>query len=225
MDVLALESLATYSCPVYMTGDFDIYVNDWSDKFTMELERLFETFRLQQRLKDSTHRRGGTLDLLVCPSDLHTLDLHVSDGASSDHLLLSCFINLSKVAPTSVQEHREIGETRYRHVSFRSGCYPRRRQLFVVESCFGWWTGRNIRRNDYIAFWTNSHRIDLSHFVFVRRAFGSMMNAVLQKDGQDFESGITSRANYLQTERCGLHSYVNTIVFAKRREPYSGGFK
>ena len=59
-----LESLATYSCPIYLTGDFNIHVNDLSDKFTIELEGLFETFRLLQRVKNSTHGLGGTLDLL-----------------------------------------------------------------------------------------------------------------------------------------------------------------
>ena len=79
----------------------------------------------------------------------------------------------------------------------------------------------NHTKKQLYRFWTNLHQIDLSHFVSISRMFGSMMNVVLQKDRQDFESGITSRAYYLQTERYRLHSYVNTIIFAKRSEPYS----
>ena len=52
-----LESLATYSCPVYLTGVFNIHVNDSSDKFTIELEGLFETFRLLQSEEQYTRAR------------------------------------------------------------------------------------------------------------------------------------------------------------------------
>ena len=72
------------------------------DKFTIALEGLFQIFKLLQRVKDSTHRLGGTLDLLVCDSDLDVLDLNITVVALSGHHLLSCFINLSKVAPTFI---------------------------------------------------------------------------------------------------------------------------
>ena len=97
-----LHSLTTYSCPVYMTGNFNIPVNDSSDKFTIERKELFETLTLLQTVNDSTHRLGNTLDLLVGASDLDILDLFITDVAVSDHHILSCFINLSKVSPTFI---------------------------------------------------------------------------------------------------------------------------
>ena len=90
-----------FPCPVYWTGDFNVHVNNLSDTFTIELEGLLEMFKLLQRVKDSMHRLGSTLDLLVWDSDLEILDFNITDIAVSDHLL-SCFINLSKVAPTFI---------------------------------------------------------------------------------------------------------------------------
>ena len=116
---------------------------------------------------------------------------------------------------------------RCQHVSFRSDCYPRR------DNSLSW----NDASADVLveiyeetitslldklsSIRSKSFRVRSSNVWFN----DELMTVMLQKDWQDFESGIITRANYLKTECYGLHNYLNTTVFAKRRETYSGGFK
>ena len=45
-----IESLMSYSCPVYITGDFNVNIEDKSDSCLGELCEIFDTFRLTQHV-------------------------------------------------------------------------------------------------------------------------------------------------------------------------------
>ena len=58
-----IESLESYSCPVYLTGDFNIHVPNSNDPFTFELSEIFNTFLLTHHVVEAMHELGGKLDL------------------------------------------------------------------------------------------------------------------------------------------------------------------
>ena len=111
------------------------------------------------------HRLGGTLDLLICESDLDILDFNISDTAVSDNHLLSCFINLSKVAPTVITRTSRYWRD-FDIATFRSEVVA----TLGVHNFSSWndaladelveHTKKRLHR-----FLTNLHLIDLSHFV------------------------------------------------------------
>ena len=39
-----IQSLASYSCPVYLTGDFNIHFQNLSDLVPVELSEIVDTF-------------------------------------------------------------------------------------------------------------------------------------------------------------------------------------
>ena len=97
-----IELLASYSCPVYLTGNFNIHVQNSNDPFTVELFEMLNTFRLTQHVGEPTHELGGTSDLYITNDDLDVPDLVVTDVGISVHYLLTCCLNLSSAAPTFV---------------------------------------------------------------------------------------------------------------------------
>ena len=89
----------SYSCPIYITGDFNVHMEDKSDSFSGELCEIFDTFRLTQHVVEPTHELGGTLDLFVINDDMDICDLLVTDVRISDHFLLTCSLNMSTASP------------------------------------------------------------------------------------------------------------------------------
>ena len=61
-----------------MIGDFNIHVNDSSDKFAVKFLNLTESFNFAQHVSGPTHTKGNTLDLVF------TLGLKVSKVGSED---------------------------------------------------------------------------------------------------------------------------------------------
>jgi len=64
-----LETLVTHGCPVIISGDFNIHVEDPSDASTLRLMELLSSMDLQQHVTLPTHQAGGTLDLVITFSD------------------------------------------------------------------------------------------------------------------------------------------------------------
>ena len=61
-----------------------------------------QTFDLTQHIHEQTHQLGGTLDPLICDSELQLDDRAVIDIGVFDHHLLTCSINMTAAAPTFV---------------------------------------------------------------------------------------------------------------------------
>ena len=60
-----IQSLASYSCPVILTEDFNIHVQNSIDPFIVELSKILDIFRLPQHVGEPTHELGGTLNLFI----------------------------------------------------------------------------------------------------------------------------------------------------------------
>jgi len=65
-----LEQLATYSCPVVVTGDLHVHLDVAGASNAHRFQELMDTFGLQQSVTAPTHRDGHTLDVVVTRSDL-----------------------------------------------------------------------------------------------------------------------------------------------------------
>ena len=71
--------LVGYSCPVYITGNFNIHVEDNDDQHTAALLEILQTFDLTQHVREQTPHLGEMLDLLICDRELQLDDLAVID--------------------------------------------------------------------------------------------------------------------------------------------------
>ncbi|XP_073350788.1 uncharacterized protein [Pagrus major] len=69
---------------IIVTGDFNIHVNNERRSYTDEFEYLLLVNDLEQRVEESTHRRGNTLDLVIT-TNVEVSGLFVRDDGISDH--------------------------------------------------------------------------------------------------------------------------------------------
>ena len=54
-----------YKNELVICGDFNIHVNKPHDKHSKKLSNILDTFNLIQHIKQPTHKRGNTLDLVI----------------------------------------------------------------------------------------------------------------------------------------------------------------
>ena len=64
-----LEVVATFRSQVIVTGDFNVHVNDPTDRHANRLAELLTTFDMRQAVTQPTHTDGNTLDLVITKSD------------------------------------------------------------------------------------------------------------------------------------------------------------
>ena len=73
-----LSSISTdFDCLV-ITGDFNFHTDDLNDKCAKKLFTILDTFELSQLVKETTHCKGHTLDLVITKG-LNVSDLSVTD--------------------------------------------------------------------------------------------------------------------------------------------------
>ena len=90
-----LESVVICSEPLIITGDFNIHM-DIPDEST-QFSELLETFSLVQHVRQPTHEKGHTIDLIITrSSDQIVSSDPVSDELFSDHFSISCSLSLLK---------------------------------------------------------------------------------------------------------------------------------
>ena len=65
-----LELLVLYSCPIVITGDLNIHLDDPDDVNTVKLCNLLDSFGLIQSIQEPTHLLGRTLDVVITRRDL-----------------------------------------------------------------------------------------------------------------------------------------------------------
>ena len=87
------EVLVLHSCPVVIGGDFNVHIQDADDPDTRRLSDLLSSFDMLQHVTGPTHRRGGTLDLVITFGWCKPDDLVVDPaGIISDHSLVVCHL-------------------------------------------------------------------------------------------------------------------------------------
>ncbi|ESO05767.1 hypothetical protein HELRODRAFT_171436 [Helobdella robusta] len=75
---------------IVVAGDFNIHVETSSDIYATALADIFSSFDLVNRINQSTHVLGGTLDLIVTSDGFLLEDILVySSGIYSDHGLVT----------------------------------------------------------------------------------------------------------------------------------------
>ena len=83
-----LETMAVYSCDVIITGDFNIHVDDDTDRYAVKFLDLIRSFGLAQRVAGPTHNRGHTLDLVITRDNFPINTPKVDPPLLSDHSLV-----------------------------------------------------------------------------------------------------------------------------------------
>ena len=90
-----LESVVICSEPPIITGDFNIHMDIQSD--STQFRQLLETISLVQHVRQPTHEKGHTLDLIITrSSDQIVSSDPVSDELFSDPFSISCSLTYQK---------------------------------------------------------------------------------------------------------------------------------
>jgi len=86
-----LEVVATFRSQVIVTGDFNVHVNDPTDRHANRLAELLTTFNMQQAVTQPRHTGGNTLHLVITRSDGRPSNCSVDPpNIISDHSLIVC---------------------------------------------------------------------------------------------------------------------------------------
>jgi hypothetical protein len=92
--------LATLAEPVFVAGDFNIWLDRPDDTNTQQLSDMFEAYGLTCRVSGPTNDRDGTLDVVATRSDLAAPVVNPAiDVGYSDSRLVRWMSGLAKPAP------------------------------------------------------------------------------------------------------------------------------
>ena len=84
-----LEKLVISNEPLVITGDFNVHLDNPSDRAATHFRVMLDVFDLKQHVKDSTHKSRHVLDLVITRSgDQLVRNDGFSDPAISDHCVL-----------------------------------------------------------------------------------------------------------------------------------------
>ena len=115
-----IEQLVLTPGALVIAGDFNIHVDDHSDKEAADFLSLIESFGLKQHVSGPTHRTGHTLDL-VLTRDRDSLAPIVSsqDHCFPDHFPVFCDLSLTT-------EYSRLQEVTYRKIkAIDADCFIR----------------------------------------------------------------------------------------------------
>ena len=101
-----LECMAPRASPVVIVGDFNIHVDDVSDPIAAKFDSLVSSYGYCQHVKQSTHRAGHVLDLILTNSTDLSVDVHpISPALLSDHAFVIAEVtNPSPLLPCTSSE-------------------------------------------------------------------------------------------------------------------------
>jgi len=103
-----LSKYATTDKNIILTGDLNFHLDDPSDKDTLKFNNILHSFGMMQHVKEPTHVRGHTLDVVITRDTVDTVfnvvvtdpGLSVSSGnISKDHYAVIFNARASKPAP------------------------------------------------------------------------------------------------------------------------------
>ena len=101
----ALEQVSLCRCPIVVTGNLNVHVDNHNDPHALRLAQLLQSFFCVQHIDEQTHRDGHTLDLVITRRDT---TVRVGDWLS-DHALISVELDIRKPR----QEHVETTSRRW----------------------------------------------------------------------------------------------------------------
>jgi hypothetical protein len=100
---IVLDRVANYQEPVYITGDFNIWLDRPDDPHADQLRLLVECYGLVLHATGPTHRLGGTLDAVITLDSFGRPDcVAVEDVGLSDHFLLRWEFNSIRRVPSFI---------------------------------------------------------------------------------------------------------------------------
>ena len=93
-----LQSIATFSTPLIIVGDFNLHADDQADTDYSKFADVLSCHDLQQLVTSPTHRLGHTLDLFITHSEL-VVNMHpVDPPLLSDHSFIVADLNCPRQA-------------------------------------------------------------------------------------------------------------------------------
>ena len=115
-----IEQLVLTPGALVIAGDFNIHVDDHSDKEAADFLSLIESFGLKQHVSGPTHRTGHTLDLVLT----RDRDSLVPTGSSQDHCFPDHFAVFCDLSLTT--EYSRLQEVTYRKIkAINADCFIR----------------------------------------------------------------------------------------------------
>jgi hypothetical protein len=101
-----LSSSASTPHEFFITGDFNIHVNNSSDPHSVQFLTLLDSFNLQQHVSAPTHISNNTLDLVITSSQSNILSsIVVSPVSPSDHYRVMSSLNFQPPLPKPATLH------------------------------------------------------------------------------------------------------------------------
>ena len=85
--------MSSFSSPFIITGDLNIRFDRPDDPATLRICDLLN-HGMSQHVDQSTHRLGGTLDVIITSNDCLPVSTDVDDPGLSDHNLVRWIFNL-----------------------------------------------------------------------------------------------------------------------------------
>lgn len=96
-----LEDLVTKPGVPVMVGDFNMRINNLEERYACMFKNYINDVNLFQHVPMlPTHRRGGTLDLIITPEDIRDKISNVEildHGTESDHFLVECQLKFTPI--------------------------------------------------------------------------------------------------------------------------------
>ena len=115
-----IEQLVLTPSALVIAGDFNIHVDDHSDKEAADFLSLIESFSLKQHVSGPTHRTGHTLDLVLT----HDRDSLAPTVSSQDHCFPDNFPVFCDLSLTT--EYSRLQEVTYRKIkAINADCFIR----------------------------------------------------------------------------------------------------
>ena len=84
-----LETLCSMNCLLLIGGDMNIHLDKYNAQHCQSFLSILETFGLHQLVKETTHKKGHILDVLITNEPNKCHDVNVLDVGLSDHYLIT----------------------------------------------------------------------------------------------------------------------------------------
>ena len=86
-----LERIVTTTRPLIIIGDYNFHLDNKNDRSAARFKEQLDAFSLVQHVRESTHKSGHTLDLVITRVGEETVrNVRVTDPAISDHCAVHC---------------------------------------------------------------------------------------------------------------------------------------
>ena len=86
----------------HFAGDFNFHVDGVNNNFSNKFLGMIDPFNLYQQVREITHEKGHTLDLVLANNDGQTFkisNMRVEQCGISDHHIVLFYLNIDKLHP------------------------------------------------------------------------------------------------------------------------------